>query len=128
MPVEMKRPLYAALKAMAQWRDDGDVALALLHAQSLSANDPGWQHCTDVFLRGVARAVEASASALAVDDSPETKAEIARDLALSAQVLARLAAEFRRAAAASDPGAAPASAVEADADRGTPDRSVDRPA
>ena len=41
---------------------------------------------------------------------------------LDPAVLARLAAEFRRAAAASDSDAEPASAVEADDDQGATDR------
>ncbi len=118
--MELRKPLNAALKAFARWRDDGDVALALLHAQAMSANDPGWSHCSEVFLRGIARAINACADELAGDDgSGETLAGIGRNLALAAQVTAGLAAEMRHEAqrrAENDPPTSEPDACEPPAD------------
>jgi len=121
--VELRKPLHAALKALARWRDDGDVALAVLHAQAMAANDPGWTHCSAVLLRGVARAVNACAREVErCDGEPESLGEAARNLALAAQVLAGLAAGLRRSARAAQEAKAEGS--HAAAPLGTPKKGA----
>ena len=94
--MELKESLGEALKKLALGGCDADVALALLHAQSMSANDHGWPHCSEAFLRGVARSIDACADELERDgDETATLSHLARKLGLAAQVVAGLAAEFR---------------------------------